>query len=120
MKTIADFLSVDDAVPVTGHDNPWAIRNPLDEARDLHEMVRCGSCSVGEIRDLIAVPELVEEALLAYAERYPKDGQQIYCVLQFRERVANEFERLIQSDPMLIEYQQGSSQEQTNSELLVN
>lgn len=42
MKTIADLLNIDQTVPVTGHDNPWAIRNPIDEARDLYKMVRCG------------------------------------------------------------------------------
>ena len=98
MKTIADLLNVDEPMPVSGHDNPWAIRNPLDEARDLHRMVRSGSCSIEEIRDLIAVPKPVEEALLAYAERFPTDGQRIYCVLQFREKVAEEFERLIDND----------------------
>jgi hypothetical protein len=120
MKTIADLLNMHDVLPVSGHENPWATRNPLDEARDLHRMVRCGSCSVGEIRELIAVPKPVEEALLAYAERYPKDGQQIYCVLHFREKVASEFERLIQSDPTLSECEQTSAQEQTSAELLVN
>jgi len=114
MKTIADLLNTDDALPVTSNENPWATRNPSDEARDLHNMVRCGSCSAGEIRDLIAVPKPVEEALLAYAERYPKDGRQIYSVLHFRERVASEFERLIRNDSTLLEY------EQTSAELLVN
>lgn len=98
MKTIADLLNVDTPIPVRGHDNAWAIRNPRDEARDLHRMVRSGSCSTEEIRELIAVPKPVEEALLAYAERFPTDGQRIYCVLQFREKVAEEFERLIESD----------------------
>ena len=119
MKTIADLLNTDDVLPVTGHENPWATRNPLDEARDLHRMVRCGSCSVKEIRELIAVPKPVEEALLAYAERYPKDGRQIYCVLHFREKVAGEFERLIQNDPVLTEYGQISALG-TAGELFVN
>ncbi|HZP32382.1 MAG TPA: hypothetical protein VFB23_03380 [Candidatus Acidoferrales bacterium] len=98
MKTIADLLNSDEPIPVNAHDNPWAIRNPRDEARDLHRMVRSGSSSIEEIRELIAVPKPVEEALLAYAERFPTDGQRIYCVLQFREKVAVEFERLIESD----------------------
>jgi hypothetical protein len=98
MKTIADLLNVDEPIPVSAHDNPWAIRNPRDEARDLHGMVRSGSCSIEEIRELIAVPEPVEEALLAYAERFPTDGQRIHCVLQFREKVAAEFERLVETD----------------------
>lgn len=120
MKTIADLLNLEENVPVNGHDNPWAIRNPIDEARDLYRMVRCGSCSVGEIRELIAVPKPVEEALLAYAERYPKDGQPIYCVLLFREKVGREFERLIESDPTFAEYQQAAAQSWPNNEILVN
>jgi hypothetical protein len=118
MKTIADLLNMDQTVPVAGHDNPWAIRNPIDEARDLYTMVRCGSCSVEEIRELIAVPKPVEEALLAYAERYPKDGQPIYCVLLFREKVAREFERLIESDSSSAEYEQTSVPEQSLPEQL--
>lgn len=98
MKTIADLINVHEPASVNGHDNAWAIRNPRDEARDLHRMVRSGSCSLAEIRDLIAVPKPVEESLLAYAERFPTDGQRIYCVLQFREKVAEEFERLIEND----------------------
>src|ERR1700732_352331 len=120
MKTIADLLSLEETAPVNGHDNPWAIRNPVDEARDLYRMVRAGSCSVEETRELIAVPKPVEEALLAYAERYPKDGQQIYCVLHFRERVGTEFERLIQSGAPCADYEQPSMEEQTDTEIFVN
>jgi hypothetical protein len=118
MKTIADLLNTDQTVPVAGHDNPWAIRNPIDEARDLYTMVRCGSCSAEEIRELIAVAKPVEEALLAYAERYPNDGQPIYCVLLFREKVATEFERLIESDSSSAEYEQTSVPEQSLPEQL--
>lgn len=120
MKTIGDLLNLNETGPANGHDNPWAIRNPIDEARDLHKMVRCGSCSVGEIRDLIAVPKPVEEALLAYAERYPKDGQPIYCVLLFREKVSKEFERLIERDSSPAEYPQTSVPQQLGTELLIN
>lgn len=71
-------------------ENPWAVRNPLDEARDLHRMVLYGSCTVESIRDLISVPPDIKAALLAYADRYPKDGERIHCVLRFRRRVAEE------------------------------
>jgi hypothetical protein len=118
MKTIADLLNADEALPVSGHDNPWAIRNPLDEARDLYRMVRCGASPIEEIRELIAVPKPVEEALLAYAEQYPTDGQRIYCVLQFREKVAEEFERLILSDSTSEENQEVSIEEPANEFLL--
>jgi hypothetical protein len=120
MKTIADLLALDAAVPAAAHDNPWAIRNPIDEARDLYKMVCCGSCSVAEIRELIAVPKPVEEALLAYAERYPKDGQPIYCVLLFREKVGREFERLLENDPSFAEFQQDVAQSPIDPQFLVN
>ena len=87
-----------DQVVFQGSENPWAIRNPLDEARDLHRMVLHGSCTIESIRDLISVPPEIEAALLAYANRYPKDGQRIHCVLRFRQQVAEEFERLVRGD----------------------
>ena len=80
------------------HDNPWAIRNPLDEARDLHSMTVYGSCTVESIRELISVPPEIEAALIAYADHYPKDGDRIRCVLRFRRKVGVEFERLLQCD----------------------
>jgi hypothetical protein len=80
------------------NENPWAIRNPLDEARDLYRMVVYGSCTVESIRDLISVPPEIESALLAYADHFPKDGDRIRCVLQFRRKVGEEFERLLVSE----------------------
>ena len=82
-------------------------------------MVRSGSSGVDEIRELIAVPELIKEALLAYAERYPKDGQHIYCVLHFRERVADEFERLVEKAESCTELPQ-EADEPVESEMHVN
>jgi hypothetical protein len=89
----------------SSNDNPWAIRNPLDEARDLHKMTVYGSCTVESIRELISVPPEIEAALLAYADHYPKDGDRIRCVLQFRRKVGIEFERLLQCDMSFIEAQ---------------
>jgi len=85
------------------HDNPWAIRNPLDEARDLHRLTVYGSCTVESMRDLISVPPEIEAAVLAYADHYPKDGDRIRCVLRFRRRVGVEFEKLLQCDMPLTE-----------------
>ena|SRR5579862_6624751 len=96
-------LSPDQVIVTGGGENPWAIRNPLDEARDLHRMVVYGSCTVESIRDLISVPPEIEAALLAYAHRYPKDGERIHCVLQFRRKVGVEFERLLDCDMSFIE-----------------
>ena len=118
MKT-ASVMSPDQVVASGGNENPWAIRNPLDEARDLHRMVTQGSCTVESIRDLISVPPEIESALRAYADRFPKDGQRIHCVLQFREKVAHEFERLVQRDLSFV----GPSPAQTEehvSEVSVN
>jgi hypothetical protein len=84
-----------------GRDNPWAIRDPRDEARDLYRMVVHGSCTLEGIRDLIAVPREIESALLGYAERYPEDEERIHTVLMFRRRVGAEFERLVQCKPSL-------------------
>ena len=87
----------------SSNDNPWAIRNPLDEARDLHRMAVYGSCTVESIRELISVPPEIEATLLAYADHYPKDGNRIRCVLQFRRKVGMEFERLLNGDMTFIE-----------------
>jgi hypothetical protein len=104
------------------HDNPWAIRNPLDEARDLHRMTVYGSCTVESMRDLISVPPEIEAALLAYADHYPKDGDRIRCVLRFRRRVGVEFEKLLQCDMPLTESRntdvnEGEREEEVQSEL---
>ena len=104
------------------HDNPWAIRNPLDEARDLHRMTVYGSCTVESMRDLISVPPEIEAALLAYADHYPKDGDRIRCVLRFRRRVGVEFEKLLQCDMPLTEstntdVNEGGLEEEVQSEL---
>ena len=120
MKNLTDVFGVWQTIPSSSHENPWAIRNPLDEARDLYRMVRSGSSAIDEIRELIAVPDPIREALLAYAERYPKDGQHIHCVLQFRERVADEFERLITNDVNVAEFPEESMEETADSEVLVN
>jgi hypothetical protein len=104
MKSLCEYhLSPDQVIAVRGRENPWAIRNPLDEARDLHRMVTYGSCTIESIRDLISVPPEIESALLAYADRFPKDGERIHCVLQFRRRVSQEFERLVGCDMSFME-----------------
>ena len=104
------------------HDNPWAIRNPLDEARDLHRLTVYGSCTVESMRDLISVPPEIEAALLAYADHYPKDGDRIRCVLRFRRRVGVEFEKLLRCDMPLTEspnadVNEGGLEEEVQSEL---
>jgi hypothetical protein len=111
MNRLSAYQLTRDQVVSSGSENPWAIRNPLDEARDLHRMVIHGSCSVDSVRDLISVPPEIESALLAYADRYPKDGQRIHCVLQFRRNVGVEFERLLHCDMSFVERQQAGSED---------
>jgi hypothetical protein len=120
MKNLAEAMGIWQTMPANGHENPWAIRNPMDEARDLYRMVRSGASAVEEIRELIAVPDLIKEALLAYAERYPKDGQHIYCVLHFRERVAEEFERLLLTNENCLEPAPEEVEALTESESFLN
>lgn len=104
MKSLSGYdVSPDQVIATGGRENPWAIRNPLDEARDLHRMVTYGSCTIESMRDLISVPPEIESALLAYANRFPKDGERIHCVLQFRRRVGQEFERLVNCDMSFME-----------------
>jgi hypothetical protein len=112
LKILANLLEAKQTVLATNRTdtcNPWATRNPSDEARDLYRMMRFGSCTITEIRELIDVPKHVREALLAYAERYPEDSERIHCILHFRERVAEEFERLIEADRSPAEPGQASS-----------
>ena len=47
------------------------------------------------IRELIAVPLGVEEALLEFAELHPDEAVGIHRVLKFRRKVAEEFDRLV-------------------------
>jgi hypothetical protein len=101
---------------LSSNDNAWAIRNPLDEARDLHKMTVYGSCTVESIRELISVPPEIEAALLAYADRYPKDGDRIRCVLQFRRKVGVEFERLLHGDMSFIEAQPNDVEAQPDAD----
>jgi hypothetical protein len=112
MKSLSGYdVSPDQVIAVRGRENPWAIRNPLDEARDLHRMVTYGSCTIESMRDLISVPPEIESALLAYANRFPKDGERIHCVLQFRRRVGQEFERLVNCDMSFMEALPSHTQE---------
>ena len=120
MKNLAEAMGIWQNMPASGHENPWAIRNPVDEARDLYRMVRSGTSAVDEIRELIAVPDLIKEALLAYADRYPKDGQHIYCVLHFRERVSEEFERLLLTNENCVEVAETEADEFADTESFLN
>lgn len=45
-------------------------------------------------RELIVVPAEIEQALRVYGQRHPEDAEGIQRVLEFRSRVAKEFEQV--------------------------
>jgi hypothetical protein len=51
--------------------------------------------AIEEVRQLIEVPPRIKAFLLAYARRHPEEGEGIRRCLKFRQRVAEEFERLL-------------------------
>ena len=78
-------------------DSHWLDRtaSPREEARILFDMMIRKQETVESIRELIAVPLEIEEALTLYARRHPEDAFGIERVLKFRKRVAEEFDGLI-------------------------
>jgi len=51
--------------------------------------------TVETVRGLIAVPPKIERILRSYMQRHPEDALGIECVLRYRKRVAEEFDRLL-------------------------
>jgi hypothetical protein len=93
-----DPLRTDDAIPKDTQHKLSAVGSPLDEARDLYWMMSSGFYSLNSVRELIAVPYEIKSALGDYAENFPKGaGGEIHRILQFRQRVAEEFEKLLKS-----------------------
>ncbi len=67
-------------------------QSALAEAYGLYRMIQ-PECSVGELRELIAVPPRIERVLRAYAKAHVEDAHWIETYLKFRQAVAEEFER---------------------------
>jgi hypothetical protein len=67
-----------------------SLQNPL--------MLSRNGDTVESIRALIAVPPKIEEALTLYARQHPEDAFGVERVLRFRQRAAEEFERLVSLD----------------------
>jgi hypothetical protein len=67
---------------------------PRGEARLLFRLVGSNGDTIESIRELIAVPQEIEERLGLYAKRYPEEAPTIEKVLSFRKRVREEFDRL--------------------------
>jgi hypothetical protein len=72
--------------------------SPLTEAKGLRPLLRDGY-SVEDVMDLIAVSPETEQALRAYAKAEPSDARWVEAILNFRQAVAREFQRLIEENP---------------------
>lgn len=96
MATALHVQTPEDFSPAAEYSSPWLDRPvaPREEALSLFTLVGRNGDTVQSVRELIAVPPNIEAALWLYAERNPEDAQAIERVLQFRRRVAEEFERL--------------------------
>jgi hypothetical protein len=68
--------------------------SPLFEAQDLFALLTKGD-TVDDIRRLIEVPPNIEATLRAFIRSNPEESFEIEHVLWFRQRVAEEFERLL-------------------------
>ena len=102
MENLGDLLGPKQVITEsTALQMAWTTRNPRDEARDLYRIVTCGNSSIESIRDLIAVPDHIAATLREYVKRCPEDGKRIEGVLQFRENVADQFERLVEGGQRL-------------------
>lgn len=67
---------------------------PKEEARSLFAMIGRNGDTVESIRELIAVPANIENALTLYVSQHPEDARGIEKVFSFRKRVREEFDQL--------------------------
>jgi len=88
-------LQIVTSVGKSKRESHWLDRtaSPREEARILFEMMQRTGGTVDSIRELIAIPPEIEEALTLYAYKHPEDAFGIERVIRFRRRVAEEFER---------------------------
>lgn len=61
-------------------------------------MVRRNRDTVESIRELIRVPAKIDRVLNQYLRRHPDDADGILQILEFRKRVAEEFEQLAKQE----------------------
>jgi hypothetical protein len=93
MKTPVDVFSPDNRIPK--HVQSYLGRIPEDEARALYKMVSSGFYSLESVRELIAVPQQIRAELQDDTNRFPSEADEIQVILRFRERVREEFEKLV-------------------------
>lgn len=70
-------------------------QSAVAEARALYRMIGHGSNTADTLRELIAVPPLIEQVLRAFAQAHPEEAHSIDRNLKFRVSVTREFERLV-------------------------
>jgi hypothetical protein len=79
---------------VTREPELWDPMSPAFEAQGLFALLENGN-TVDDIRRLIEVPADVQASLRAFIRSYPEESFEIEYMLSFRQRVAQEFERII-------------------------
>jgi hypothetical protein len=72
----------------------WDPMSPAFEAQGLFALLENGN-TVDDIRRLIEVPPDVEASLRAFVRSYPEESFEIEYMLSFRQKVAQEFERIV-------------------------
>jgi len=88
------------------------------EALGLYRMFGHDGNTVEALRDLIAVPPLIEGVLLAFARARPEEAHSIDQNLKFRQAVGREFECLVRggvpvADLPEVEEQESDAAEET-------
>ena len=73
--------------------------SPRIEARALFQLLGRGE-TLEAIRELIAVPRETEKLLRDYASEHSEDRQELERVVEFRQLIEQEFERLYRSQGM--------------------
>ena len=74
---------------------PLTSCSPRMEAHALWNLVSCGRQTIEEIRELIAIEPEAAEQLRRYVRLHPEEAGYISQIIRYRERVGEEFERLI-------------------------
>jgi hypothetical protein len=72
----------------------WDPMSATFEAQGLFALLENGN-TVDDIRRLIEVPADVEASLRAFIRSYPEESFEIEYMLSFRQKVAQEFERIV-------------------------
>jgi hypothetical protein len=72
----------------------WSAPPARTEAGSLFQLIRSG-VTLEAIRELIAIPPATVQVLRMYVSEHPEERQAIERALAFRQRVGEEFERLV-------------------------